>query len=92
MEKMKHLGGFAPSAEDTAKLNEMITWLTEHGYKGLVLVHKDDIGVSWINEDKGEDAIRHDLINSLGHIMEEDESAAMDFARGIILAAKQLQN
>lgn len=88
---MKHLGGFAPSAEDTAKLNEIITWLTEHGYKGLVLVHKDDIGVSWINEDEGEDAIRHDLINSLGHIMEENEAAAMDLARGIILAAKQLQ-
>ena len=91
MEQMKHQNGFAPSAEDTAKLNEIVTWLTDHGYRGIMLVHKGDIGVSWVKEKKGPDAIRHDLINSLGHILDEDEAVATDFARGIILAAEQLK-
>ena len=38
------------------------------------------------------EAIRHDLINALGHIYDEDANAAMDLTNGIILAAKQLQN
>ena len=46
MEEMKHLDGFAPSAEDTAKLNEFVTWLVEHGFQGIVMIHKGDIGVS----------------------------------------------
>ena len=40
MEEMKHLDGFAPSAEDTAKLNEFVTWLVEHGFQGIVMIHK----------------------------------------------------
>ncbi len=91
MEKMEHLDGFAPSKDDTEKLNEFVTWLVEHGYKGIMLIHKDDTGVTWIREEGGDDAFRHDLINSLGHIYETNEAAAIDFARGIILAAQQLQ-
>lgn len=89
MEKMKHLDGYAPSAEDTAKLNEFVTWLVEHGYTGLVLVHKGDVGVSWLHEESADD-IRHTLINSMGHIYDADESAGLDLAKGITLAAKQL--
>lgn len=93
MEQMKHQDGFAPSAEDTAKLNEIVTWLTEHGYKGMMLIHnKDGVGISWVMEDSGAEAIRHDLINALGHICEEDVDTAKDLANGIILAATQLQN
>lgn len=93
MEQMKHQDGFAPSAEDTAKLNEIVTWLTEHGYKGMMLIHnKDGVGISWVREDSGADAIRNDLINALGHIYDEDANAATDLAKGIILAAAQLQN
>lgn len=91
MEEMKHLDGFAPSAEDTAKLNEFVTWLVEHGFKGIVMIHKGDIGVSWLHHEKGADEIRHTLINSLGHIYDADEKAGIDLAKGIVLAANQIQ-
>lgn len=38
--EMKHQDGYAPSAEDTEKLNEIMTWLDNNGYKGIVLIHK----------------------------------------------------
>ncbi len=90
MEKMKHQDGVTPSAEDTAKLNEIVTWLVDHGFKGVLLVHKEDVGVSWVHE-KDADAFRHLLINSLGHILEESEEAATAFLKGMVLAVKQIQ-
>lgn len=89
MEEMKHIDGVAPSAEDTAKLNEFVSWLVEHGFNGLVLIHKGGVGVSWLHEESA-DSIRHTLINSLGHIYDADENAGIDLAKGIAMAAKQL--
>ena len=90
MTKMKHQDGFAPSAEDTAKLNEIVGWLEDHGFHGIVLIHKDDIGVSWVNEE-GADEIRHNLINSLGHICNENVEVAMEFLKGMVLAVNQIK-
>lgn len=66
---MKHMDGYAPSAEDTKKLNEIVTWLVDNGYSGIMLVHKGDIGVSWVSEPDA-DSVRHTLINSIGHILD----------------------
>lgn len=90
MEKMKHLNGYAPSAEDTAKLNEIVTWLVDHGYEGLVLIHKGDVGVSWVSEPDAE-AVRHTLINSIGHILEESRDVATDLVSGILLVAEEFK-
>ena len=90
MEKMKHQDGVAPSAEDTAKLNEFVTWLNDHGYQGMLLVHKGDVGVSWYHE-KNADSTRHTFINSLGHILDEDKSAAIALYEGMQLAVEQIQ-
>lgn len=84
------MDGYAPSAEDTAKLNEYVTWLSEHGYKGLILIHKDDIGVSWCCELSADD-IRHDLINAIGHIADEPVEMAAGLAKGVLLAAQQIK-
>ena len=89
MEEMKHQDGFAPYAEETAKLNEMVTWLVDHGYNGIVLIHKGEVGVSWMHVKDAEE-VRHTFINSLGHIMEESVEAATDLARGMALAVKQI--
>ena len=89
MEKMKHIGGYAPSKEDTAKLNEIVTWLTEHGYQGFVMIHKGNVGISWLNEGSADD-IRHTLINSLGHILDADKEAGIDLAKGITMASEQI--
>lgn len=62
--EMKHQDGYAPSAEDTAKLNEIMTWLDNNGYKGIVLIHKGDIGVSWMNETDAE-AIGREVLRRL---------------------------
>ena len=89
MEKMKHQDGYAPSEEDTKKLNEMATWLVEHGYQGIMLVHKGDIGVSWVNEKSG-DSMRHTFVNSLSHIVEESSKAAKILINGMLGAIKQI--
>lgn len=90
MEQIKHQDGYAPSAEDTEKLNELVTWLVDHGFSGIMLIHKGDIGVSWVSE-KDADSIRHTLINSLGHILEENEKVATDFVQGMALAVDQIR-
>lgn len=90
METMKHQDGFAPSAEDTKKLNEIVTWLTEHGFRGIMLIHKDDIGVSWVHENSA-DNIRHTFINSLGHIVQESEGAAVNLMQGMAMALNQIR-
>ena len=87
--EMKHMDGYKPSAEETAKLNELVTWLVENGFEGLVLIHKGDVGVSWLHEENA-DSVRHTLINSLGHIFDADPKAGVDMAKGIVLAAKQI--
>ena len=86
---MKNQGGVAPSEDEAKKLEEFVTWLEENGYNGILLVHKGDVGVSWVNEGDAEE-IRHTLLNSLGHIFDENESVAVEFAKGIGLAAGQL--
>lgn len=91
MEKMKHQDGYAPSAEDTAKLNEIVTWLVDHGYEGLVLIHKGDVGISWCRESSADD-IRHVLINSIAHIADESFEIAADLAKGVLLAAQPMKN
>lgn len=83
--EMKHQDGVAPSAEDTAKLNEMATWLDEHGYHGVVLLRKGDIGVSWVNEDQGADGIRKTIVNSIAHLFDESEEAAKELIKGMIM-------
>lgn len=90
MEKMKHQDGFAPSAEDTAKLNEIVGWLEDHGFHGIMLIHKDDIGVSWVSEE-GADKIRHDFINALGHIAKESPDSAVALMRGMAMALNQIK-
>lgn len=87
--EMKHQDGYAPSAEDTAKLNEIMTWLDDNGYKGIVLIHKGDIGVSWMNETDAE-AIRHDFINALGHIADDSEDLAVALVHGMSMAVGQI--
>lgn len=90
MEQMKHQDGVAPSAEDTAKLNEIVTWLNDHGYQGMLLVHKGDVGVSWYHE-KNADETRHTFINALSHIILESKKAAKDLMLGMVLAVRQIQ-
>lgn len=90
MEQMKHQDGVAPAAEDTVKLNEIITWLNDHGYRGMLLVHKGDVGISWYHE-KNADDTRHTFINALGHIFVENRKAAEDLMLGMVLAVKQIQ-
>ncbi len=90
METMKHLDGHAPSAGDTVKLNEIVTWLVDHGYSGMMLVHKGDVGVSWLSEPDPA-AVRHLLINSVGHILNESRDAATDLIQGILLVADEVK-
>jgi hypothetical protein len=89
MENMKPQGGYAPSEEDSAKINEFVTWIVGHGYNGIMLIHKQDVGVSWMNVKNAEE-IRHMLINSLSHIADEDESAAVTFVQGMVMAVNQI--
>lgn len=83
MEKMKHQDGYALSAEDTDKINGMMTWLVDHGYNGIMLVHKGDVGVSWMSE-PDEEAVRHLLMNSISHIAKESKEAARILLRGMM--------
>lgn len=87
--EMKHQDGYAPSAEETAKLNEIMTWLVDNGYHGIVIINKGDVGVSWVNETNAE-AIRHDFINSIGHIAAEDEDTAVALVHGMSMAVGQI--
>lgn len=89
MEEMKHMDGYAPSAEDTKKLNEIVTWLVDNGYSGIMLVHKGDIGVSWVSEPDA-DSVRHTLINSIGHILDESTEAAVNLIGGMSMAVDQI--
>ena len=89
--EMKHQDGFAPSAEETAKLNEMATWLEDNGYQGIVLIHKGDIGVSWVQDDNGAEGLRKTIVNSLSHIFDESKEAAMDLLKGMIMAISQIR-
>ena len=89
MEEMKHNDGVAPSSEDTTKLNEIVTWLTDHEFRGMMLVHKDGVGVSWCNERSADD-IRHTFINSLGHIVSEKPEIAADMVQGMDMALQQI--
>lgn len=89
MAKMKHMDGYGPSAEDTKKLNEIVTWLTDHGYHGMMLVHKDGIGVSFCNEQSAAD-VRHTIINSLGHIVDDKPDIATNMMLGMRMALKQI--
>lgn len=83
MEKMKRQDGHALSAEDTAQINGMMTWLADHGYNGIMLVHKGDAGVFWMSEPDAE-AVRHLLMNSVGHIAKESKEAARILLRGMM--------
>lgn len=89
MEKMKSQGGVSPSAEESAKLEEFVTWLVEQGYDGVLLIHKGDVGVSWMHE-RSKESFQHMLLNSASHIFAESEEAGMTFAEGILLAATSL--
>jgi hypothetical protein len=91
MEEMKHQDGYAPSESDTKKLNEFMSWLASNGYKGIVLIHKDDVGVSWVSENSIDD-VRHHIINALGHIMRESEDVARMLLHGMDAALEQIKN
>jgi len=86
---MKHLGGFAPSEDETGMIEEFVTWMEEHGYHGFLLINKCGVGVSWANEPSAED-FRNTIINSIAHIFDDNEIVATEFARGVVLAAKKL--
>ena len=90
MAKMKHQDGYAPSAEETKKLNEIVSWLEDNGYRGIMMIHKGEIAVAWANVEDAEE-VRHSIINSLGHIVEESEEAAVAIAHGMMKAVKQIQ-
>jgi len=87
--EMKHQDGHKPSAEETAKLNEFVSWLVDNGYHGIVIIHKGDAAISWLCAENA-DEIRHALLNSVSHNYQESEKAALDFAGGICMAAKRL--
>ena len=89
MEKMKSQGWVSPSAEESAKLEEFVTWLVEQGYEGVLIIHKGDVGVSWMHE-RSKESFQHTLLNSASHIFAESEEAGMTFAEGILLASTSL--
>ena len=86
---MKHQDGYKPSEEETKKIAELVTYLEERGYKGIVMVNKGDVGVSWVNIEDANN-VRHIIMNSLAHIAQESEDTAAEIAGGIILAANQI--
>jgi hypothetical protein len=90
MAKMKHQDGYAPSAEETKKLNEIISWLEDNGYHGMMMIHKGEIAVSWAYVASAEE-VRHSIVNFLGHIVEESEDTAVAIAHGMMKAVKQIQ-
>ncbi|MBQ6958109.1 MAG: hypothetical protein IJP77_06090 [Bacteroidales bacterium] len=90
MAKMKHLDGYAPSAKETKKLNKIVSWLKDNGYRGIMMIQKGEIAVSWTNIEDSEE-VRHSIINFLGHVAEESEEAAVAIAHGMMKALKQIQ-
>lgn len=89
MAEMTVQDGYQPSEEEKNKINEFVTYLEEHGYEGIMMISKEEVGVSWAKI-KNDESVRHLLINSISHIASDDEDAAVELARGIILAAKRL--
>lgn len=87
---MKHQDGYAPSPEETKKLNEIVSWLEDNGFRGIMMIHKGKIAVSWANVEDAEE-VRHSIVNTLGHIVEESEEAAVAIAHGMMKALKQIQ-
>lgn len=90
MEKMKHQDGFKLSEEETAKIEEFVSWFVDNGFHGIMLIHKGDVGVSFINE-KDADEIRHDFINALGHICNESPDSAVALMKGMEMAIDQIK-
>lgn len=90
MAKMKHQDGYAPSAEETKKLNEIVSWLEDNGFHGMMMIHKGEIAVSWAHVENAEE-VRHIIVNSISHIVEEGEDAALAIALGMMKALKQIQ-
>ena len=90
MAKMKHQDGYAPSAEETKKLNEIVSWLEDNGYRGIMTIHKGGIAVSWTNVEDAEE-VRHSIINFLGLVVAESEEAAVAIVHGMMKALKQIQ-
>lgn len=90
MAKMKHQDGYAPSAEETKKLNEIVSWLEDNGYHGMMIIHKGEIAVSWASVEDAEE-VRHSIVNSLGHIVDESQETAVAIAHGMMKAVKQIQ-
>lgn len=90
MAKMEHQDGYAPSTEDTEKLNEITTWLEDHGFRGIMLLHKDDIGVSWVKEKGGPETFCHDFINALGHISQDSPELAAALVNGMAMALHKI--
>lgn len=87
---MKHQDGYAPSEEETKKLNEIVSWLEDNGYHGMMMIHKGEIGVSWANVEDAEE-VRHSIVNSISHIAEESEDTAAAIALGMIMALNLIQ-
>ena len=46
--------------------------------------------MSWANVEDAEE-VRHSIVNTLGHIVEESEEAAVAIAHGMMKALKQIQ-
>lgn len=90
MAKMKHQDGYAPSAEETKKLNEIVSWLEDNGYHGMMMIHKGEIAVSWANVKDAEE-VRHSIVNSISHIVEESKDTAVAIAHGMIMALNSIQ-
>ena len=88
---MKHQDGYDPSADETKKLNEIVSWLENNGYNGIMLIHKGEVGVSWANVKDAEE-VRHSIVNSLCHIVEENQETAISIIRGMAAAISQIQN
>lgn len=90
MAKMKHQDGYGPSAEETKKLNEIVSWIEDNGFHGMMMIHKGEIAVSWANVE-GAEEVRHSIVNSISHIVEESEDTAVAIALGMMEAVKQIQ-
>lgn len=80
-EKIKHQNGVAPSPDDEKKLNEFASWLKERGFKGVMFLNKDNIGVSWVAG--SENSIFNCFANSLDAIAREDAEITRHLLRAL---------
>ena len=80
-EKIKHQNGVAPSPDDEKKLNEFASWLKERGFKGVMFLNKDNVGVSWITG--SETSIFNCFANSLDAIANEDAEITRHLLRAL---------